>query len=396
MYELMPSPTRPEARARAKVAPRTGARPHVCFVAPTTWPVLARDRAIEVVGGAEVQQSMIARALACRGYRVSMICHDYGQPDGIEVDGITIHNMHKPDGGIPVVRFFHPRFTSLWSALARADADVYYQRSAAVWTGFVAAFCRRHGRASIYAGACDVDFVPGQQEIRFARDRRIFEWGLRRVNRVVVQNAAQAEALRRHFGREGSLIPSCYVPCEDARADRAGYVLWAATMRPSKQAEKLLEIARLLPQHRFVMVGGTDPAARSYCEALLDAARALPNVEVAGFVPYAEVERYFNGARVFLNTSDYEGFPNTFLQSWSRGVPTVAFFDTGSRRAGEPPYDLVGDVGQAARAIDRLMRDDVHWHQASQRSAAHFRESHSMDAVIAMYEREIAALAGSA
>src|SRR5260221_167271 len=271
LYELMPSPTRPEARARAKVAPRTGARPHVCFVAPTTWPVLARYRAIEVVGGAEVQQSMIARALACGGYRVSMICHDYGQPDGIEVDGITIHNMHKPDGGIPVVRFFHPRFTSLWSALARADADVYYQRSAAVWTGFVAAFCRRHGRASIYAGACDVDFVP-----------------------------------------------------------------------------------------------------------------------------YAEVERYFNGARVFLNTSDYEGFPNTFLQSWSRGVPTVAFFDTGSRRAGEPPYDLVGDVGQAARAIDRLMRDDVHWHQASQRSAAHFRESHSMDAVIAMYEREIAALAGSA
>src|SRR5258705_10478077 len=109
MYELMPSPTRPEARARAEGAPRAGARPHVCFVAPTTWPVLARDRAIEVVGGAEVQQSMIAPALARRGYRVPMICHDYGQPEGIEVDGITIHNMHKPEEGSPVVRFFHLR-----------------------------------------------------------------------------------------------------------------------------------------------------------------------------------------------------------------------------------------------------------------------------------------------
>jgi glycosyltransferase involved in cell wall biosynthesis len=395
MSELMPSPTRPEALARAKAAPRTGARPHVCFVAPTTWPVLARDRAIEVVGGAEVQQSMIAPALARRGYRVSMICHDYGQPDGTEVDGVTIHNMHKPDEGVPVVRFFHPRLTSLWSALARADADVYYQRSAAVWTGFIAAFCRRHGRASIYAGASDVDFVPGRQEIRFARDRRIFEWGLRRVDRVVVQNPAQEEALRTHYGREGALIPSCYIPCAGAHADSAGYVLWVATMRPPKQAEKLLEIARLLPQHRFVMVGGPDPALRSYCEGLLEAARTLPNLEATGFVPYAEVERYFNGARVFLNTSSYEGFPNTFLQAWSRGIPTVGFFDTGSRRAGEPPYDLVDDVPQAARAIDRLMRDDVHWQRASQRSAAHFRECHSTDAVISMYEREIAALTGT-
>ena len=396
MYELMPSPTRPEARVRADLAAQARPRPRVCFVAPTTWPVLAGDHAIEVVGGAEVQQSMIAPALARRGYPVSMICHDYGQADGVEVDGITIHNMHKPDGGIPVVRFLHPRLTSLWSALARADADVYYQRSAAVWTGFIAAFCRRHGRASIYAGASDVDFIPGQQEIRFARDRRIFEWGLRRVSEVVVQNAAQEEALRKHYGRESTLIPSCYVPCAGAHADRAGYVLWVATMRPSKHAERLLEIARLLPQHRFVMVGGPDPLHRPYYEAVIEAARALPNVEVAGFVPYAGIERYFNGARAFLNTSLYEGFPNTFLQSWSRGVPTVGFFDTGSRRAGEPPYDLVHNVPQAARAVDRLMRDDVHWHHVSQRAAAHFRECHSMDAVIAMYERRIAALAGPA
>jgi glycosyltransferase involved in cell wall biosynthesis len=394
MYELMPSPTRLEARTRAKAAPRAGARPHVCFVAPTTWPMIARDGAIEVVGGAEVQQSMIAPALVSRGYRVSMICHDYGQPDGAEVDGITVHNMHKPDEGIPVVRFLHPRLTSLWGALARADADVYYQRSAAAWTGFVAAFCRRHGRASIYAGASDVDFLPGQQEIRFARDRRIFEWGLRRVDRVVVQNDAQREQLREHYGREGVLIPSCYRPRPEARADRAGYVLWVATMRPSKRGEKLLEIARLLPQHRFVMVGGPDPAHRPYFEALVEAARALPNVEPIGFAPYEETERYFNGARAFLNTSLYEGFPNTFLQSWSRGIPTVGFFDTGSRREGKPPYDLVKDVRQAARAIDRLMRDDVHWHQASQRSLAHFHDNHAMDAVIAMYEREISALAG--
>ena len=80
----MPLPTPLEQASRASArgdALREGApRPHVCFLAPTTWPVLARDTAIPVVGGAEVQQSMIAPALVHRGYRVSMICYDYGQP----------------------------------------------------------------------------------------------------------------------------------------------------------------------------------------------------------------------------------------------------------------------------------------------------------------------------
>src|SRR3954462_1984753 len=148
-------------------------KPAVCFVAPTTWPVLSASSDIKVVGGAEVQQSMIAPALAKRGYRVSMICYDYGQPDRTELKGVTIYNMHKPDEGIPVVRYLHPRLTSLWRALTRADADIYYQRTAAAYTGFVSMFCRKHGRKSIYSGASDVDFIPGKQEIKYARDRMI-------------------------------------------------------------------------------------------------------------------------------------------------------------------------------------------------------------------------------
>jgi glycosyltransferase involved in cell wall biosynthesis len=367
----------------------------VCFVAPTTWPVLAGDRDIRVVGGAEVQQSMIAPALARRGFRVSMVCLDYGQPDRSEIDGVTVHKIHAPDAGVPVLRFVHPRLTSLWRALERIDADVYYQRTAAAYTGFVAHFCRRHRRGSIYAGASDVDFVPGEQDIRFARDRWIYEWGLRHVDGVIVQNEAQRSTLRRHYGRQGALVPSCYVPPAAARADPAGYVLWAATMRPTKRPEMLLEIARRLPRCRFVMIGGPDPGRREaeYMANVMQAAARLPNVEVKGFVPFVDAERHFDGARVVVNTSLYEGFPNTFLQAWSRGIPTVGFVDTGSRREGLPAYDIVEDASQAAGRIDRLTGDDGAWRAASRDALAHFRESHSIDAVLDLYEREIAAVA---
>jgi hypothetical protein len=52
-------------------------------------------------------------------------------------------------------------------------------------------------------------------------------------------------------------------------------------------------------------------------------------------------------------------------------------------------------VGEASWKLDRLMRDDIHWLQLSQRCQAFYRETHSVDAIIDRYEREILALAGS-
>jgi len=371
-------------------------KPHVCFLAPTTWPTFAGSKDIPVIGGAELQQTIIAKELAARGYRVSMISIDYGQQDGAVVDGVRIYNMHKPFEGIPVLRFFHPRLTSLWKALKRVDADVYYQRTAAAYTGFLAAFCKYYGKRAIYGGASDVDFIPKRQDISYLRDILLFEYGLRRVDTVIVQNPNQLNYLRENYHRDGIHIPNCYDAPAGARADRQGYVLWVATVRAQKRPMLALEVARRLPHLKFVMVGGHDPgrAGEDYARAVREGAANLPNVEYRGFMPFAETDRLFGEARVVLNTSSYEGFPNTFLQAWSRGVPTVAFVDVGARRDGEPVYDIATDAEDAAARVNRLMSDDLAWQQASNRVAAHHREFHSVDSVVSRFEGEVNHLAG--
>ena len=130
-------------------------RPHVCFVAPHAWPVFSGDPHIQVVGGAEVQQAILARLFASDGYRVSMICLDFGQPARASIDGVEVLRLYRMKAGIPVLRFVHPRLTTMWRRLAEANADVYYCRSASMWVGVVAAFCRRNGRKLVYAGASD-------------------------------------------------------------------------------------------------------------------------------------------------------------------------------------------------------------------------------------------------
>src|SRR3954464_16095753 len=161
-----------------------------------------------------------------------MFSFDYEQPSPSLLDGITVYKAFREDGSIPVLRFVHPRLTTMWRTLRAVDADVYYHRSSAMWTGVVAQFCRRYVKPSIYAGASDRDFELGQEQILHARDKWLYRRGLARVDRIVPQNPFQPESSRRHHQREALVIPSCYVPPEHALGASLEHdrVLWVGTI----------------------------------------------------------------------------------------------------------------------------------------------------------------------
>ena len=365
---------RPEAALPAK--------PHVCFVAPHLWPVLSGDGAIREAGGAEVQQGMLVRLFARHGYRVSVVTQDYGQPQRVEVAGATVHKAFRSGAGLPVLRFLHPRLTTMWRRLAEVNADIYYYRSTAMWVGVVAAFCRRHGKRLVYAGASDKDFVPGQGgQVRYARDRWLYEQGLRAADAIVAQNAAQVATCREHYGREAVLIPSTYeLPAARDAAAVRDRVLWVGMMQPGKRPELFLELARAAPHRRFVMIGGPRAGADALFERVRAEAAQLPNVEFKGFLPPAQAEPWFDRARVVLNTSVWEGMPNTFLQAWARGVPTLATVDVGA-----PVHQVFGDAAEGAAAIERLFTDDAHHAAAARRCREYFERVHSSKAVLRKY-----------
>lgn len=365
-------------------------RPSICFVAPAGYPVLSGDRRLRFAGGAEVQQSLVSTALAERGYRVSMISMDYGQREGEAIRGVRQLTMHAPDAGLPVLRYLHPRLTSLWRALGRADADVYYQRTSGALTGFVAAFARRHARASLFAGAHDADFEPRLPLIRYARDRAVYRWGVRHVDRVIVQTERQRELCRRTFGRDAVRIDSCYAH-RGQRAAHDGVVLWVASAKRHKRPHLFLELAAGLPHYRFRLVGGPAEGAdeRAYFEALQRQAAGLANVEMSGFVPVGEVEAQFDGAALFVNTSIGEGFPNTFMQAWSRAMPTVSFFDPQVECEGAPVGVVAPDLDSMRAHIQALMSDRARWQASGARALHAFEQRYGVARAVDAYERVI-------
>ena len=371
-----------------------GSKPHICFMAPNAWPVLVRDTSIPVVGGAEVQQAFLARGLAASGYRVSMICLDHGQPDQVVVDGVTVYKTHIPVSGLPLIRFFHPRLTSVWKALKRVDADIYYQRAAGVTTGITALFAKYSGKRFVYAAAHDLDLAKDRtwelfQRRAGTRDRQLYMLGVKLADEVIAQHASQVADCEKWYGRTPVIVPSCYGKPAGARADREGHVLWVSTIRGWKRPELFLELARRLPHLRFRMIGGSGIEANGpeLFARIKAEAEALPNVEFLGFVPHAQIEPHFDGARVFVNTSTNEGFPNTFLQAWARAIPTVSFCDTASVVDGRPVTRVVENIDEMTAAVRELMEDDRAWQQAGARARRCVEERHTVEAALAVYDR---------
>ena len=159
-----------------------------------------------------------------------------------------------------------------------------------------------------------------------------------------------------------------------------------ATFKREKRPELFLQLAEQNPAIRFRMVGGPSRYGRSFHDQIKHEAEKLDNLEFIGFVPYAEVNHHFNGARVFVNTSDYEGFPNTFLQSWSRQLPTVSFINLNTTHHNKPVGRSVATLADMSGTVHNLMEDDELWLQEGLRCQQYFDRNHTVSSVVNRFE----------
>ena len=359
----------------------------MCFIAVHIYPVLAGHRGIAFVGGAEVQQSVQMRALLRAGCRISVLTKDHGQPDVVDCDGITVYKI--PDAGRrgwPGLRFFHPRMSDLVRLLRRISPDIVFMQTAGEQVASAAVYARLSGRPFVFAGASDKDFVMGPLPGMPPQHTALYRWGLRAAEAVVVQNVAQLELLKRHFHRDGYLIQNGYEEPLAQPGAFDGSVLWAATVKPLKRPDLVLALARRLRHLRFLMVGGpgVDSGAQAYFDGIAHQARGLSNLTMTGHVPFRDVGLAFDEASVCLNTSDYEGLPNTFMQAWLRGIPTLSFVRPESA-PGISGTLACDDLDHMALRLDRLTRDRAAWTAASQACRRHFDDHHTIDVAVQRY-----------
>lgn len=310
-----------ETRARRHLARRI----HVAIVTPVHWSAF--------MGGSQYQVRCLVNALLADGrFDVSYVAR-------------RIDDTHVADGYriVPVSRRRDvPRLGyvtdawPLWRTLSTLRPDVIYQRIGCGYTGIAAAWARRHRVRMIWHVASDADVAAEelrtrQNALRRVAERAAVRHGIRHADTIVVQTRRQAELLERHHDRSATLVVPNFHPPPTEVPDKSDpfTVAWVANFKPLKRPEVFMRLAARcahLEGVRFLMIGA--PAARDserrWREELARLQAEVPNLECTGAIGQDEVNAHLARAHLLVNTSDYEGFPNTFIQAWMREVPIVS------------------------------------------------------------------------
>jgi glycosyltransferase involved in cell wall biosynthesis len=352
------------------------------------YPTLSGSSCEGVVGGAEVQQTVLARALVTDGVRVSVLAGDHGQPEVVDCDGVRVYRVRNPGTrGIKGLRFIYPHMTDVVAALRRIDPDIVYFRVAGFRAAAVAWSARVAGKAFVYACASDMELLPKAKEPATRRDSFLFRAALRSADAVVVQNVRQRQLLKENFGKDGAILANCYTEPGAGVAAPGGHVLWVGTVKPIKSPELFIALARRHPSLQFRMVGGAnhqDPSGRAYFDRIRELAATVPNLDFVGHVPFPDVGKHFDDSSLLVNTSATEGFPNTFLQAWIRGVPTLSFVAP-EVTAGKTGTIVCADIEEMAQRVGAMAAGSQAWLAASAACKDHFDKVHSVESALQGY-----------
>lgn len=325
---------------------------------------------------------------------MSFVTRDYGQADGITLRGIRVFKAYASEDGIRGLRFVHPRWSGLWAAMARANADAYYQRTAECETGQVALWCCLHGRRFIFAAASDPDCDPSLSALKSWTDRVLYRIGLRLAHAVTAQTTTQQCRFQRDMGIESVLIRNCgrnLAACASCAMPPSSVpgpirVLWVGRMTREKRLEWLLDVAGQCPEITFEVVGGAN-ADSDYASPLIRRAAGIANIHMHGWVPHSEIIQYYQRCHVLCCTSAYEGFPNTFLEAWSLGVPVVSTFDPDSIISMNGLGWVARDVDELAACLRQIVQSPQSWLTASKAARQYYLANHTEEACLPRFER---------
>jgi glycosyltransferase involved in cell wall biosynthesis len=171
------------------------------------------------------------------------------------------------------------------------------------------------------------------------------------------------------------------------------YILWVSRCEVWKNPDIFIEFAGKCPEYSFVMICPAQKHQEEFFEVTKKQAREKKNLKFIDFVPFEDIQEYFDRALVFVGTSEYEGFPNTFLQSCMAYTPIVSYkvnpddfinkHDLG--------YCASGDKGKLEDYLRKLLNDKKEWRKKSENAFKYIEKNHDINVNIEAWLRIIQA-----
>ncbi len=361
----------------------------VCFISPLGYGLYAQDGGYPF-GGAELQFYLLSGELAeDSNFRVTVLTTVNGSPTTERRGAITlIARRGRARLTVPshltwlawclAVSNYGVAFLKMWNLLRHIDADVYLHAGAGVEVGAYAMICRLLRRRFVYVVASSADVEGSYDKVRGPL-RRLYPMGVRLADAVVCRTREQQSWLRARYRRAGVLIRTAH-PARAAPSRDKSTVLWVGRAHPLKQPLMFLDLAHRLPSEPFVMIIMDDPHHNGLLKAIRDRAATLANLTLHENVGRDRIADFFERAKLFVNTSTYEGFPNTFVEAAMHGAPILSWTVNPDGVLGRHRIGLCagGSFDQLAASAGELCASEVRREELGSRAAAYALEHHNL------------------
>jgi len=273
-------------------------------------------------GGAEVQCELIAKHLADKNYEVHYVAPPIGE---IKTDErFIIHKIPKRFVKIGNTLSYLP---DLYLQLKKANCDIYIQTCAGSFTGVVGYFCKKYHKKFIYRSShvwdADLSFKEHTGWYTFSFITKItYKHGIIKSDAIVCNSRIASKRFRKNIDKRIETIYNGQIIPLKKKIQKKNYVLWAGRLTWYKHPELFLELAKALPNYRFVMCGGGPLEGQ-----ILTLSQNISNLDFKGFITEKKIRKLYGGASAFVSTSESEGFPNTLIECGLCGTPYICFYD---------------------------------------------------------------------
>jgi len=293
----------------------------ICFIKEKIYS-LFNERTQGNYGGAEVEISILSKKLAKNNqFEINMICSNNKGKEFEQISNVNIWKTIKLRKDI----FSHIKYViAVINLIKKINPDILIIEGRGYVNAFFTYYCRINKIKIIYrvASTIDVDKSVFKKPLLAF----LFRNSLKNVDYIIFQTNQQQKLFLNNFksSQKKIIITNSWLINKQENCNYKKDVLWVGRDARMKKPLIFLKLAENFKNVPFKMIIKTSKENKGLFNKIKIISKKIKNFELLMNIPFKKIDKHFKKAKVLVQTSDYEGFPNTFIQAGVNGVPILS------------------------------------------------------------------------
>lgn len=298
----------------------------LCFIIPRAYYLFNSDAkgANDKVGGAQLQSYLLSTELAKdEHFDVHFCMADFGQEKFEIIEKVKIWNAFN--FGNNIIK----RTIDLFRTLKKIDPDLFIMRTADLGVAVAVFYIRFFLKKKIvYMIAADAETTHKRLKDHAGVLTAFF---MRKVYKIVDFITAQTKQQSDEFDKDRKrkpniILKNIYDPNSFTEVkEKRNTVLWVGRLDRIKNPLIFLNLAKQFPDEKFVMIAPIVRDHIKYGKIIQQKAKKIQNLKLIDFVKPSEIQDYYKKAKIYVLTSELEGFSNTMAEALMAKCPILSY-----------------------------------------------------------------------